>query len=148
MEGRVQNRVVDEFAMAIVSFDTLTYAKKLKSAGFTEQQAEVQAEAQGELLRRPAESQAEYLATKMDLHELRSEMERQLNELRSEMERQNNELRTDVERQIGDLRTEIAELRADFESRFARIQMRFNLIQRLIYIVLGGIALLFIRSFL
>lgn len=30
--------------MAAITFDTLLYAKKLKNAGFTEQQAEVQAE--------------------------------------------------------------------------------------------------------
>ena len=31
--------------MNVIVFDTLAYAKKLKSAGFTEEQAEVQAEA-------------------------------------------------------------------------------------------------------
>lgn len=30
--------------MSAIAFDTLAYAKKLKEAGFTEQQAEVQAE--------------------------------------------------------------------------------------------------------
>ncbi len=33
-----------------LAFDTLSYAKKLKSVGFTEQQAEVQAEAVVEII--------------------------------------------------------------------------------------------------
>jgi len=43
-----------------LSFDTLQYSKKLKEAGFTEQQAEVQAEAIRELI-------DEKLSTKADL---------------------------------------------------------------------------------
>jgi hypothetical protein len=32
--------------MATITFDTLAYAKKLKAAGFTEEQAEIQGETQ------------------------------------------------------------------------------------------------------
>ena len=50
--------------MAITAtFDTLAYAKKLKAAGFTEEQAEIQAEALSEIIE-------ERLATKQDLNEL------------------------------------------------------------------------------
>ena len=45
------------------TFDTLMYAKKLKAAGFTEEQAEVQAEALSDIIE-------ERLATKQDLKEL------------------------------------------------------------------------------
>ncbi len=48
-------------------FDTLAYAKKLKSAGFTEEQAERQAEALAEIV-------DEKLATKQDLRELEMRM--------------------------------------------------------------------------
>lgn len=50
-----------------VMFDTLAYAKKLKSAGFTEEQAEIQAEALAEII-------DEKLATKQDIRDLRREM--------------------------------------------------------------------------
>jgi len=46
-----------------LAFDTLAYAKKLKAAGFTEKQAEVQAEALAEMV-------DEQLATKHDIKEL------------------------------------------------------------------------------
>jgi len=36
--------------MSSITFDTLAYSKKLRSAGFTEQQAEVAAEAQKETI--------------------------------------------------------------------------------------------------
>ncbi|ODS33852.1 MAG: hypothetical protein SCARUB_01013 [Candidatus Scalindua rubra] len=44
-------------------FDTLAYAKKLKSAGFTEEQAEIQAEALAGII-------DEKLATKQDIRDL------------------------------------------------------------------------------
>ncbi|MBU0734630.1 MAG: CCDC90 family protein [Proteobacteria bacterium] len=49
--------------MATTIFNTLAYAKKLKAAGFTEEQAEVQAEAFAEIIE-------EKLATKRDLKEM------------------------------------------------------------------------------
>jgi len=45
------------------TFDTLAYAKKLKAAGFTEQQAEIQAEVLSQIIE-------ERLATKQDLDAL------------------------------------------------------------------------------
>jgi len=50
-----------------LAFDTLRYAKKLQQAGFTEQQAEVQAEAIRELI-------DEKLATKTDLKSLKDQL--------------------------------------------------------------------------
>ena len=49
--------------MASITFDTLAYAKRLKAAGFNEDQAEALAEAQAELV-------DERLVTKQDLKEL------------------------------------------------------------------------------
>jgi len=61
--------------MAITAiFDTLAYAKKLKSAGFTEDQAEIQAQALAEIIE-------ERLATKQDLKELELRLKQDLKEL-------------------------------------------------------------------
>jgi hypothetical protein len=46
-----------------VAFDTLAYARRLRGAGFTDQQAELQAEALAAVV-------SETLATKQDLREL------------------------------------------------------------------------------
>lgn len=53
--------------MSDITFDTLQYAKKLKEVGFTEQQAEIQAEAIKDLIN-------DKLATKQDLRELRKDL--------------------------------------------------------------------------
>ena len=57
--------------MRAIVFDTFAYAKKLKSAGFTEEQAEVQAEALAGLVN-------EQLATKRDLQELEMRLKHDL----------------------------------------------------------------------
>lgn len=58
------------------TFDTLTYAKKLKAAGFTEQQAEAQADA----LRAVVD---ENLATKQDLKELEATLRHEIKHMES-----------------------------------------------------------------
>ena len=61
--------------MAITAiFDTLAYAKKLKAAGFTDDQAEIQAQALAEIIE-------ERLATKQDLKELELRLKQDLKEL-------------------------------------------------------------------
>lgn len=54
-----------------VTFDTLAYVKKLKSAGVPEEQAEIQAETFAEILE-------ERIATKQDLKELELSMKQEL----------------------------------------------------------------------
>lgn len=53
--------------MATITFDTLSYSKKLKAAGFTEEQAEIQAESLKEIL-------GTELTTKKDLAETKVEI--------------------------------------------------------------------------
>ena len=53
-----------------LAFDTLAYAKKLKSVGFTEEQAEVQAEALVEIIEDRLATKEDILALKRDLKEL------------------------------------------------------------------------------
>lgn len=53
--------------MATITFDTLAYAKKMKAAGFTDQQAELQAEALQEIF-------GTELATKNDLIDVRKDI--------------------------------------------------------------------------
>ena len=55
--------------MATITFDTLKYTKRLRDAGYTEQQAEAATEAQRECLNEVLDST---LATKHDLKDLES----------------------------------------------------------------------------
>ncbi len=111
----------------MATFDTLTYARKLKAAGVTDNQADVHAE----VLREALAVQYETVATKTDLEgvrtemgtmrgELRAEMADMKGELRAEMADMKGELRTEMEAMRGEIRTEIQAMRADF----ARVETR------------------------
>lgn len=73
-----------------VMFDTLAYAKKLKSAGFTEEQAEIQAEALSEII-------DEKLATKQDVRDLK----RDILDLRRDMKEMEIRLKHDLTVRLG-----------------------------------------------
>jgi hypothetical protein len=64
--------------MSSLTFDTLAYSKKLRSAGFTEQQAEIAAEAQKETIEIViSEIETRHLndmATKLDLAEVKADL--------------------------------------------------------------------------
>ena len=53
-----------------IAFDTLAYAKKLKSVGFTEEQAEVQAEALAKIIDQRLATKQDILALQRDMKEM------------------------------------------------------------------------------
>lgn len=57
--------------MSTITFDTLAYAKRLKGVGFTEEQAEAQAEAQKAMLSEVLDTT---LATKSDINRLEKQI--------------------------------------------------------------------------
>ena len=61
-----------------ISFDTHAYVKKLKTAGFTEEQAEVQAEVLAGII-------DDQLATKEDLKELELSLRQEMAKLKAEI---------------------------------------------------------------
>lgn len=75
--------------MTVITFDTLMYAKKLEKAGFSPEQAEVQAETLKEIVENNQKSIEENIATKKDLKEtetvLRHELDLKIAELKSEL---------------------------------------------------------------
>ncbi|MBF0538365.1 MAG: hypothetical protein HQL03_08960 [Nitrospirae bacterium] len=77
-------------------FDTHVYVKKLKAVGFTEEQAEVQAEAMSGLIE-------EGLATKRDLREMEVLLKRDLKELETSFQRDMKELETSLKRDMKEL---------------------------------------------
>lgn len=72
-----------------LAFDTLQYAKRLKQVGFTEEQAEVQAEALSELIN-------DHLATKQDLKELEREMKLEVGEVKVEIKELEKAMKLDI----------------------------------------------------
>lgn len=82
----------------MIIFDTLAYAKKLKDAGFTDIQAEVQAEGLAQILETN-------IATKKDI----ADVHKDIQDVRKDIE----QLRTDTGKDIQDVRQDIAQLRID-----------------------------------
>lgn len=82
--------------MSAVPFDTLKFAKRLKEAGFTEQQADALASAEAELIEAK-------LATKRDLNDLEVALRRDLKEVEAKLTRDIEALRADLQRDLKDL---------------------------------------------
>ena len=75
-----------------IAFDTLAYARKLKSAGFTEKQAEIQAEALVEIVDERLASKQDILELKRDIKELETTLKRDMKELETTFKRDIKEL--------------------------------------------------------
>lgn len=73
------------------TFDTLAYARKLEQAGFTREQAEVQAEAFGNFSSQQDEKSKRELATRGDLRETELRLQKEIEQVRGEI--RNAELR-------------------------------------------------------
>jgi len=79
-----------EFAMAIVLFDTLKFAKRLREAGVPPPQAEAEAEILSEVFA----VNLQELATKQDLHAVKTELQHEIKEVRGEIK----EVRGEIEK--------------------------------------------------
>lgn len=101
--------------MTAIAFDTLRFAKRLKEAGFTEQQAEALAIAEAELI-------ADNLATKRDLKDLEGVLQRDLAQIEAGLKREIKTLDAKVEqihagltRDIKDLDAKVEQIRAEIK---------------------------------
>ena len=87
---------------AAIAFDTLAYANKLKSAGVEPHIAEVQAEANAEMLTHLIDNT---IATKQDLNEARRELKHDIHELRLEVKHDIKNLENKVILRLGTVMT-------------------------------------------
>lgn len=101
-------------------FDTLSYAKKLQAAGFTQAQAEVQAETFLSIVQ-------EQLVSKRDLKEVEKELTIKIETVR-------NELKVDIEK----VRLEIENVRKDLGTEIANVNMKIALSTRDLKIWFGS----------
>jgi hypothetical protein len=85
--------------MSAVAFDTLKFAKRLKEAGFTEQQADALASAQVDLIEANLATKADILGLKRDIKELENATKADILGLARDIEA----LRADLQRGLKDL---------------------------------------------
>jgi hypothetical protein len=102
--------------MSAIILDTLEFAAKLKTGGFTEQQAETQARAFAEVVEKQ-------LVTRRDIDEHESNLRRDIEMLRVDLKRDIEALRSDTKRDIEALRSDtkrdIEVLRAEVKKDIA-----------------------------
>ncbi len=99
----------------MIAFDTYQYVKDLKAAGFTEAQAEVQAN----WLKILVEND---LATKQDLELTKAELKRDIELVRQDLELAKAELKRDIKELDTKIETTKAELKHDIELTKAELQ--------------------------
>ena len=120
--------------MSIFAFDSLAYAKEMEAGGFTRQQSEAFAAAQGKILKDAFA--ASELATKTDIRDVRDEIQDVRAELKADIQDVRNEIqavRTELKADIQDVRNEIqavrTELKADIQDVRNEIQDVRNEVQ-------------------
>ncbi|MGH8612836.1 MAG: coiled-coil domain-containing protein [Gammaproteobacteria bacterium] len=103
--------------MSAIAFDTLKFAKRLKEAGFTEQQAEALADAEAELIE-------QNLATKRDIEEVKRDIE----EVKREIEEVKREI-ADVKREITGVKRDIKELEVTLRNEIKQLDVKIEQIR-------------------
>ena len=101
------------------AFDTLAYAKKLKEAGFTEQQAEVQAEALRAVIDANLATKQDIALIQRDIALVRRETKQDIDLVRREIKESENGIRRDMK----ELETT---LRHDMQQMESRITLRLG----------------------
>ncbi|MBF0110788.1 MAG: DUF1640 domain-containing protein [Magnetococcales bacterium] len=117
-----------------VMFDTLAYTKKLKSVGFSEAQAEVQAETIIALLE-------ERLATKVDIEMVKRDIENSRAELKRDIENTRAELKRDIEMVKRDIENTRAELKRDIENTNVELKRDLKELELRMIIKMGAMIL-------
>ena len=85
--------------MNAIAFDTLKFAKRLKEAGFTEQQAEALADAEAEFIEQNLATKRDIANVKRDIKELEVTLRNEIKQLDVKME----QIRSDLARDLKDL---------------------------------------------
>ncbi|MGH8614160.1 MAG: coiled-coil domain-containing protein [Gammaproteobacteria bacterium] len=110
-------------SMNAIAFDTLKFAKRLKDAGFTEQQAEALAAAEAEFVQ-------ENLATKQDILEVKREIlevKRDIKEVEAALKRDIKELHVKIEQFRAELKRDIKELETSLKRDMKDLEYRMTI---------------------
>ena len=118
--------------MSALAFDTYAAVKKLKEAGFTEQQAEAQTALLTDVI-------AGELATKRDIETVKLDIEN----VRAELKRDIETVRLDIENVRAELKRDIEALRADMKHDMKELELRLTIkLGAMLALAVGAVATL------
>ncbi len=103
-----------------IAFDTHAFVKRMKEVGMPEEQAEVLAQSQVELIE-------ERVATKRDLEELEASLKRDLKEIEAASKRDMKELEVSLKRDMKELETSLRHDMKGLEASMEKLEMRMTL---------------------
>ncbi len=86
-----------------IAFDTLVYAKKLKSVGFTEAQAETLAESQAQLIESRLATKQDIELVRRDTVEMEASLKRDMKELEVSLKRDMKELEASLKHDMKEI---------------------------------------------
>ncbi len=96
-----------------IAFDTHRFVKRLTENGFTEQQAEVLADEQVQLLNTNLATQADVAAIHQDIDALRQETQANIATVRQEIEALRQETKADIEALRLGTKADMADIKSD-----------------------------------
>jgi predicted phage-related endonuclease len=109
--------------MSAIAFDTLKFAKRLKEAGFTEQQAEALADAEAEFIE-------QNLATKRDIADIKrdiADVKRDIKELEVTLRNEIKQLGVTLRGEIKQLDVKIEQIRSDLARDLKDLEYRMTI---------------------
>ena len=125
--------------MSAIAFDTLKFAKRLKEAGFTEQQAEALADAEAELIE-------QNLATKRDIADVQrdiADLKRDMKELEVTLHSAIKQLEVTLRGEIKQLDVKIEQIRSDLARDLKDLEYRMTIkLGTMMVVAVGAMAAL------
>ena len=128
----------------VIAFDTLAYARKLKSVGFTEDQAEVQAEALVQIIDERLATKQDIFSIKRDIEELKRDMKEMDVSLKRNIKEMYISLRRDMKGMDTSLKRDMKEMDTSLKRDMKEMELRLkhDLTLRLGAMMTAGIAII------
>ncbi len=114
-----------------IPFDTLSYAKKLMAAGFTQEQAEVQAETFLSIVQ-------DQLVSKRDLKEVEKTLELKIETVRKELTTEIETVKKDLKEVEKTLELKIENVRKELKVDIEKVRVEIEVVKRDLKIWFGG----------
>jgi predicted phage-related endonuclease len=113
--------------MSAIAFDTLKFAKRLKEAGFTEQQAEALADAEAEFIEQNLATKRDIADVKRDIKELEVTLRNEIKQLHVTLRNEIKQLDVTLRSEIKQLDVKIEQIRSDLARDLKDLEYRMTI---------------------
>ena len=129
--------------MSAIAFDTLKFAKRLKEAGFTEQQAEALADAEAEFIGQNLATKRDIADVKRDIKELEVTLRKEIKQLEGTLHSEIKQLDVTLRGEIKQLDVKIEQIRSDLSRDLKDLEYRMTIkLGTMMVVAVGAMAAL------